>query len=124
MLDMCEAFSFKVGSSGPPLWLVRLGAHSFPVKHGLGTGPLMLPSGAIVEQGEDLRVLVVPEADTIVVTLPGTRYSITYRKLHDSPWLVSSHARDDQDSPINKHKFRARAWVAANEKARKLGWIV
>jgi hypothetical protein len=31
----------------------------------------------------DLTVLVVLEADTIVVTMPGTRYSISYRKLHD-----------------------------------------
>ena len=72
----------------------------------------------------DLRVLVVLEADTIVVTMPGTSYSISYRKLHDTPWLVTADIRDDPDSPISKHTFRARAWVAANDKARELGWIV
>jgi hypothetical protein len=36
--------------------------------------------------GNDLRVLVVLEADKIVVTMPRTSYSISYRKLHDSPW--------------------------------------
>jgi hypothetical protein len=35
--------------------------------------------------GNDLRVLVVLEADTIIVTMPGTSYSISYRKLHDTP---------------------------------------
>jgi hypothetical protein len=46
------------------------------------------------------------------VTMPGTRYSISYRKLHDTPSLVASDVR-----------FRAQAWVAANDKARELGWI-
>ena len=50
--------------------------------------------------------------------------SVTYRKLHDSPLLVASGMRDDPDSPINKFTFRARAWIAANDKARELGWIV
>ena len=84
----------------------------------------VLRSGAIVEQGKDLRVLVVLEADTIVVTMPGTIYSVSYRKLHDTPWLVASDLRDDPDSSINKSTFRARAWTAANDKARELGWIV
>jgi hypothetical protein len=69
-----------------------------------------------------LRVVVVLEADTIVVTMAGTRYSITYRKLHDTPLLAAE--RDDPDSQISKHTFRAQAWIAANDKARELGWIV
>jgi hypothetical protein len=69
------------------------------------------------EDGNDLRVLVVLEADTIVVTMPDSNYSISYRKLNDTPGLVSSEIRDDPDSPI-------RAWTAANAKARELGWIV
>jgi hypothetical protein len=56
--------------------------------------------------------------------MPGTSYSVTYRKLHDSPLLVASGMRDDPDSPINKFTFRARAWIAANDKERELGWIV
>jgi hypothetical protein len=36
------------------------------------------------EDGNDLRVLVVLEADTIVVTMPDSNYSISYRKLHDT----------------------------------------
>jgi len=75
-------------------------------------------------RGPDLRVLVVLDGDSIVVTMPGTSYSVTYRKLHDSPLLVASDIRDDQDSPISKYTFRAQAWIAANDKARELGWIV
>jgi hypothetical protein len=72
----------------------------------------------------DLRLRVVLEANTTVVTILGTHYSITYRKLHDSPWLIASDIRDDQNSPITKWTFRATAWTAANDKARELGWIV
>jgi hypothetical protein len=68
--------------------------------------------------GPDLRVLVVLDGDTIVVTMPGTSYSVTYHKLHDSPLLVASDMRDDPDSPINKFTFRARARIAANDKAK------
>jgi len=77
-----------------------------------------------MESNNDLPVLVVLEADTIVVTLPWTCYSVSYRKVRDTPWLVASDIRDDPDSPISKYTFRARAWTAANDKARELGWIV
>ena len=77
-----------------------------------------------MESNNDLSVLVVLKADTIVVTMPGTSYSVSYRKLHDIPWLVVSDARDDPDSPISKYAFRVQAWTAANDKARELGWIV
>jgi len=56
--------------------------------------------------------------------MPGTNYSVTYRKVQSSPWLLASDLRDDPNSPISRHTFRARAWIAANEKARELGWIV
>jgi len=69
-------------------------------------------------------VLVVLEGEAIVVTIPGTRYSVTYRKLRNSPWLIASDIRDDSDSAISKFAFRARAWTAANDKARELGCIV
>jgi len=57
------------------------------------------------------------------MTMPGTRYSITYRKGAE-PWLLASDGYDDSDFPSRKHTFRARAWTAANDKARELGWIV
>jgi len=77
-----------------------------------------------MESNNDLPVLVVLELDTIVVTLPGTSYSVSYRKVRDTPWLAVSDVRDDPDSQINKYTFRAQAWMAANDKARELGWTV
>jgi len=69
----------------------------------------------------ELRVTV--ENGAITVTMRGTSYLITYRK-GDEPWLLASDIRDDPAYPSCKFTFRARAWTAANDKARELGWIV
>ncbi|HAH65029.1 MAG TPA: hypothetical protein DCL72_06045 [Rhizobiales bacterium] len=61
--------------------------------------------------------------DTIVVMMPGTRFSVTYRMLED-PQLWSDLVLDDQDATITRAEFLARGWKAANDKARELGWIV
>jgi hypothetical protein len=60
----------------------------------------------------------------IVVTLPRTRYSMTYFKPANSPKLCGKNfpARADGRSPISQAKFVARAWQAANDKARELTW--
>jgi len=71
----------------------------------------------------DLDVQVAVEDGAIIVTLPGTSFCVVYRKGAD-PWLLVFDIRDDPNSPISKYTFRARAWVAANDKARELGWIV
>jgi hypothetical protein len=83
----------------------------------------MLLSGMAQQCDNDLDVQVSVVNDAIIVTMPGTSYSVTYRKRGD-PWLHASKIRDDKDSPISKWTFRARAWAAANEKARELEWIV
>jgi len=70
------------------------------------------------------KVRVARLDDAIAVTMPGTNYSVIYRRVQSSPWLLASDLRDDPNSPISRHTFRARAWIAANEKARELGWIV
>jgi hypothetical protein len=70
----------------------------------------------------DLDVQVSVVNDAIVVTMPGTSYSVTYHK-RTEPWLHASGIRDDKDSPISTSTFRALAWIAANDKARELGWI-
>jgi len=76
------------------------------------------------EEGDnDLDVQVSVVNDAIVVTMPGTSYSVTYRK-RDEPWLLASDIREDKNSPISRWTFRARALTAANEKARELGWII
>jgi hypothetical protein len=55
--------------------------------------------------------------------MPGTLYSVTYRKGAD-PWLLASGRYDDPDFPSRKFTFQVRAWTAANDKARELDWIV
>jgi len=66
------------------------------------------------------------QGDDIVVTLPGTSYVVTYYRAAAFPQqlLTKSHsAREDQGAPMTQTEFHARAWKAANAKARELGWI-
>jgi hypothetical protein len=60
----------------------------------------------------------------VTITLPGTDYQITYRKLADSPGVSLERMilrQDDPEASLNRYEFLARAW---NAKARELGWIV
>ena len=71
-----------------------------------------------------LRVQVVD--DEIIVTLPGSRYSVTYYKPDNSPQLLAKRIADTDDLrfPTTAAEFLAKAWRLANDKARELGWIV
>jgi hypothetical protein len=61
----------------------------------------------------------------IVITLPGTKFMVTYYKPKDVPELMSKPDwTDDPDASVTLGAFRARAYIAANDKARELGWIV
>jgi uncharacterized protein (DUF736 family) len=61
----------------------------------------------------------------IIVTMSGTSFRVAYRMAEGDAWLVvSDYFRDDVDAPITRVEFHARAWKAANDKARELGWIV
>jgi hypothetical protein len=64
--------------------------------------------------------------DEIVVTLPFTSYTVTYYKPAKSPQLLAKRiaSRDDPGSAMTLSEFLARAWRAANNKARELRWIV
>ena len=71
----------------------------------------------------DLHVEV--QGDYIIITLPGTKLMVTYYKAGDPAQLMAkSDWMDDPDAPITLGAFRARAWLAANDKVRELGWIV
>ena len=63
--------------------------------------------------------------DEIIVTLPGTSYSVTYDKSANSPQLFPRNlsVEDDRRSEMTLSDFLARAWTLANERARSLGWI-
>ena len=71
-----------------------------------------------------LRIDVVD--DEIIVSLPGTSYSVTYFKRPNSPQLLARRIADKDDPrvPFTVSEFLARTWKAANDKARELGWIV
>jgi len=67
------------------------------------------------------------QGDDIVVTLPGASYVVTYYRAaaFAQQLLTKSYSgRDDQGAPMTQTEFHARAWKAANDKARELGWIV
>ena len=72
---------------------------------------------------DDLKVEV--RAGDIVVTMPGTSFRVVYRKPLRSSQLVArlDYFQDQQKGPISRAEFLARAWKAANDKARELGWI-
>lgn len=62
---------------------------------------------------------------SITVMMPGTDFAVTYKKRLDAPNLILTqtwvgHATT---SPAVS-QFRARAFQAAVDKARELGWIV
>jgi len=62
----------------------------------------------------------------IIVTLPSSKYSVTYYKPAKSPQLLAKRIslKDDPLASITASEFLALAWRAANQKARELGWIV
>jgi len=71
------------------------------------------------------KVRVARLDDAIVVTMPGTNYSVIYRRVQSSPWLLASDLRDDPNSSDQStYIWGLEHWIAANEKARELGWIV
>ena len=72
---------------------------------------------------DNLRIEV--RDDEIVVTLPGTSYRAVYHKPADKPGLIATFrsGRWEQGTPMTQAEFHARAWRAANIKARELGWL-
>jgi len=62
----------------------------------------------------------------IIVTLPYSKYGVTYYKPANSPQLLARRMtpKDDPRASMTQSEFLARAWKLANDKARELGWIV
>ena len=74
-----------------------------------------------------LRVQVI--SDQIIVSLPGSTYSVFYYKPDNSPQLLGRGIpriplNDDLSLELTAGDFLAQAWKLANAKARDLGWIV
>jgi hypothetical protein len=49
--------------------------------------------------------------DAITMTMPGTSYSVTYRKPGKTPWLVASDIRDDFNYGVGKSTNGAGGWL-------------
>jgi hypothetical protein len=62
---------------------------------------------------------VVVEGGTIILTHPGAKFRAVYYKPHGQPQLLLR-----ERSKTDDYELLAEAWKAANDKARKLGWIV
>ena len=71
----------------------------------------------------DEPLQVVVDGTSIIVTMPGTDFSVTYQKEFGSPHLVLTHTSITASTEAI-HQYRARAFHAAAEKAGELGWIV
>ena len=72
---------------------------------------------------DDLGVEV--QGDSIIVTMPGTDFSVTYEKHADTRHLVLTHSWiSEAVTTPGVSNVRARASKAAVAKARELGWIV
>ena len=71
------------------------------------------------------HLLVEAVHDEFVVTLPGSRYAVTYYKPDKSPQLMARNisTKDDAAAAIMASEFLQAAWWLANNKARALGWI-
>jgi hypothetical protein len=71
----------------------------------------------------EFRVSVVD--DEIIVTWPGSFYSVTYFKPEKSPQLLAKRLsnHDDLRFLMTAAEFLAEAWRLANARARELGWI-
>jgi hypothetical protein len=71
-----------------------------------------------------LRLLVV--VDEIVISLPGTSYSVNYYKPFGSPQLIARRLPRDNDGRVQmtQVEFLAESWLLTNAKAHELGWIV
>ena len=64
----------------------------------------------------------------VVVTLPHTRFAVTYYKLPNDPHsyldVQSFPTQQDGDAGMTAEEFLAQAWELAHLRARELGWIV
>jgi hypothetical protein len=73
----------------------------------------------------DLHVEVSGNAITVSTAEVGTAYSVTYEKLPNQPDLLMTHSwLAPHFTTPTVAEFRAKAFQAAVDKARELGWIV
>jgi hypothetical protein len=77
-----------------------------------------------IKSGSEIGLRVTVRDETITITLPGTWFTVSYRKLPGVADLVATSVVDDRRVALKKADFLVRASRIANEKAREIGWIV
>jgi len=81
-------------------------------------------SGTATELVNDPRLKLETLGGAIVISLPGTNYQVTFRRVAEGPGISASHnIIDDADAPITSFEFLERAWRVAKDKVRELGWL-
>jgi hypothetical protein len=69
------------------------------------------------------KLKVEVQGTNILIAMRGTCFRAKYRK-QEAPWLATEeYGPDDPEAAITFSEFRSLAWAAANETARRLGWI-
>jgi hypothetical protein len=77
----------------------------------------------VIKSGSEIGLRVTVRDATINITLPGTWFTVTYRKLPGVDDLVATNVVADRRVALKKADFLVRASRIANDKARELGWI-
>ena len=77
----------------------------------------------MIKSGSEIGLRLTVRDEVITVTLPGTWFTVTYRKLTGLPELIATNVVDDRRVALKKADFLVRASRIANDKARELGWI-
>jgi hypothetical protein len=77
----------------------------------------------VIKSESEIGLRVTVRDETIIVTLPGTWFTVTYCKFSGLPDLVATSVVDDKRVAMKKADFLARSLRIANNKARELGWI-
>lgn len=71
------------------------------------------------------KIKVTVEESEIVVTDPKTDWRVSYRHSTGVNGLVATQVVTDRKATVSERsKFLAEAFRRANERARKLGWMV
>jgi hypothetical protein len=77
----------------------------------------------VIKSGSEIGLRLTVRDDTITITLPGSWFTVTYRKLPGFPDVVATNVVDDRRVAMKKADFRVHASRIANNKAKELGWI-
>jgi hypothetical protein len=77
-----------------------------------------------METNRENQLNVEVRDECIIITIPGSSFRTAFFKSeHPQGIYQSSLIHIDKEWPLSREQFEKLAWEAANEEARKLGWI-